>query len=320
MDIDRLNEKERYDMLAEMADLYYNQGKTQADIARYFETNRFRVAKLLQDARNEQVVEIRINYSNKRNSVLEEEVKKRLSLDKAVVVNSQYATYTDSLTQMGQAGAAYLGKLLQKNHVLGLTWGKTIGSVVSQLSTVVGHPVDAVQMTGYMKTANASVDTRELVRQVAAAYNGDYYYLNTPLYMKNQTVMDSLGEEPVIREALEMTKKMDVILSGIGGRSSLPTENPLIRPYLEDADRAYPCSGSLYGFVLDTDGKVADISLNRRRMGADLSDIMEVPHRIVVACGRHKTEILKKAARNGLYNELVTDSDTALHILESQKK
>ena len=55
-------------------------------------------------------------------------------------------------------------------------------------------------------------------------------------------------------------------------------------------------------------------------MGADLSDIMEVPHRIVVACGRHKTEILKKAARNGLYNELVTDSDTALHILESQKK
>lgn len=40
-------EKERYDMLAEMADMYYNQGKTQSEIARYFEINRFRVAKLI---------------------------------------------------------------------------------------------------------------------------------------------------------------------------------------------------------------------------------------------------------------------------------
>ncbi|WP_455902569.1 sugar-binding transcriptional regulator [Clostridium sp.] len=317
MDIDKLNEKERYDMLAEMADLYYNQGKTQSEIAQYFETNRFRVAKLLQDARNEQIVEIRINYSNERNTVLEAEVREKLVLNQVIVVNSQYATYTDSLNQMGKAGAAYLGKLLQRNRVIGLTWGKTIGSVVAQLPTVVGHPVDAVQMTGYMKTANASVDARELVRQVAAAYNGDYFYLNTPLYMKNAAVMEALCEEPIIRETLDMTRRMDVILSGIGGKSSLPTENPMIRPYLDETDRKAACGGSLYGFVLDADGKAASIDLNQRRMGAKLEDIMQVPHRLVVACGRHKADILKKAAQNGLYNELVTDSDTALHILEN---
>ncbi len=61
MDIEHLTEQERCNMLAEMADLYYNQGKTQSEIAKYYDTNRFRVAKLLQDARNEQIVEIRIN-------------------------------------------------------------------------------------------------------------------------------------------------------------------------------------------------------------------------------------------------------------------
>ncbi len=319
MDIDKLNEKERYDMLAEMADLYYVQGKTQAEIARYFDTNRFRVAKLLQDARNEQIVEIHINYSNERNTVLETEMRQKLSLDQVIVVSSQYASYTDSLNQMGKASAAYLGKLLQHNRVIGLTWGKTIGSVVAQLPTVVGQPVDAVQMTGYLKTANASVDARELVRQVAAAYNGDYYYLNTPLYMKNEAVMEALCEEPIVHETLNMTRKMDVLLSGIGGRSSLPTENPVIRPYLDETDRNTACSGSLYGFVLDAEGRPAQTGLNRKRIGADLEDIMRVPHRIVVACGRHKADILKKAAQNGLYNELVTDSDTALHILENLK-
>ena len=90
MDTERLAEKERYDMLAEMADLYYNQGKTQSEIAKYFDTNRFRVAKLLQDARNEQIVEIKINYANERNKALEAELKENLPLDKAIVVNTQY--------------------------------------------------------------------------------------------------------------------------------------------------------------------------------------------------------------------------------------
>lgn len=64
MAIENATDKEYYDMLAEMADMYYNQGKTQSEIAQYFQTNRFRVAKLLQDARSEQIVEIKINYSN----------------------------------------------------------------------------------------------------------------------------------------------------------------------------------------------------------------------------------------------------------------
>ena len=53
MDFDKLSKKERYDALTEMADLYYNQGKTQVEIAEHFETTRFKVAKLLQDARAE---------------------------------------------------------------------------------------------------------------------------------------------------------------------------------------------------------------------------------------------------------------------------
>ena len=39
MDIDHLQEKERRDVMAQMADLYYNQGKTQSEIAAHFGTN-----------------------------------------------------------------------------------------------------------------------------------------------------------------------------------------------------------------------------------------------------------------------------------------
>ncbi|MGN0403703.1 MAG: sugar-binding transcriptional regulator [Bariatricus sp.] len=318
MDIDHITDKERYDMLAEMADMYYNQGKTQAEIAKYFDTNRFRVAKLLQDARTEQIVEIKINYSNERNKVLEHELEKALPLSKAIVINTQYSPYIDSLTQVGKVGADYVTRLLEADTVIGVTWGKTIYSVISQLTTVVRNPITAVQITGYYKTSNPSVDTRELNRAIATTYNGRYCYLDAPLYVNDASLRRKLMSEPVIQEALDKTRKMDVILSGIGSRSSLPFTNPAVKPYLtkEDEEQADACIGSLYGYVLDAGGRIADIDLNQKVVSAKKEDIFATPHRLVVACGRHKTQVIAKALENRLFNELVTDSDTAAHLLE----
>lgn len=321
MDTERLAEKERYDMLAEMADLYYNQGKTQSEIAKYFDTNRFRVAKLLQDARNEQIVEIKINYANERNKALEAELKDNLPLEKAIVVNTQYAPYIDSQIQLGKAGADYLQRLLGPESVIGIAWGKTLYSVISQLPSVVHNPVTAVQITGYMKMTNPSIDTRELVRAVATAFNGNYYYIDLPIYLKDEELWQKLREEPVMRETLDKTKHMDVILSGIGGKSSLPMNNPQMKDYLSEADcnASGECLGSLYGYVLDKEGCIADLDINQKLVGAARSDILKTPHRIVVACGRHKTECIIKALHQGLFNELVTDSDTAIHLVEKYR-
>ena len=52
MDIDRLQDKERRDILAQMAEMYYNQGRTQSEIADHFGTNRFRVARMIQEAKS----------------------------------------------------------------------------------------------------------------------------------------------------------------------------------------------------------------------------------------------------------------------------
>ena len=46
---------------------------------------------------------------------------------------------------------------------------------------------------------------------------------------------------------------------------------------------------------------------------------IRTPVRMVVACGRHKVDVLKKAAEKNWFNVLVTDADTAAHVMESQK-
>ena len=285
MDIDHLQEKERRDVMAQMADLYYNQGKTQSEIAAHFGTNRFRVARMIQEAREERIVEIRIYFSDERNKALEEELKKCLKLKDVLVVNTRRSSYIDGLAQIGEAGADYLARILEQGAYLGVSWGKTLHSVISRLPDMHYHPVTAVQLAGYFPMTNPAVDARELTRMAALKCGGSCLYLDT-------------------------------------GLSSLPTRNPAVAPYLTEQDRRMEaaCIGSIYGRMLDQEGNEADTDLNRRVMAAEREDLLRTPVRMVVACGRHKVDVLKKAAEKGWFNVLVTDADTAAHVMESKKQ
>lgn len=318
MDFDKLSKQERYDALTEMADMYYNQGKTQSEIANYFGTNRFKVAKLLQDARNEQIVEIKINFTNERNKTIEHELIEKLSLKKAVVVNTQYSPYIDGLKQLGQVGAAYLAKQLVPHSVLGITWGKTIQSVISQLPQVPHNPIAALQLTGFMRLSNPSSESRELVRAASISYFGTPYYLNAPLYINNSEIKASLLAEPDIFNTLNKARELSCVITGIGGMSSLPLINPAFRPYLtqKDIDSTGLCSGSIYGYVLNNDGRIADIDLNEKLIAVPIDDILSASHRIAIVYGRHKADITAKVIKNGYINEIITDTETAVTLLE----
>ena len=318
MDFDKLSKKERYDALTEMADMYYNQGKTQVEIADYFETTRFKIAKLLQDARSEQIVEIKINFSTERNKSMEQELLEQFPLQKAIVVNTQYTPYIDSLKQVGQVGANYLARLLTSDSVLGIAWGKTIHTVISQLPQIAHNPVSAVQLAGYMSLSNPASESRELVRSVASQYFGETYYLNTPLYIKNLALKEQLMLEPDISRTLQKAKTLTAVITGLGGKSSLPLVNPAFRSYLTEHDRkaADDCIGSIYGYVLNQQGMIADIDLNRKLSAVPLDDILRTPHRIAVVYGRHKANITAKAIQNHYINEVITDTKTALTLLE----
>lgn len=207
------------------------------------------------------------------------------------------------------------------NSILGVTWGKTIYSVISQLQSVTNHPVTAVQLTGSLKLVNPATDSRELVRMIASVYNGNYHYIDAPLYVKCKEMKGKLLKEPLIQDTLAITQNMNAVITGIGGKSSLPTTNSLFRPYLSEADIALAenCSGSIYGYILNENGEIADLELNQKVVAAPLENILRTPHRLAVVYGRHKASVTCKALRNQLFNEILTDTETARKLLEYAK-
>ena len=68
------------EMLVEVARLYYERSQTQAEIGRQFHISRSTVSRLLQEARDRNVVRISINYPWKRDYDLERQLFKRFQL------------------------------------------------------------------------------------------------------------------------------------------------------------------------------------------------------------------------------------------------
>ena len=318
MDIDRLTGVEREDLLAEIAGQYYYLGRNQSEIAEAFETNRFKVAKLLQEAREKQIVEIRIRGGRATASAMEEQLRDTLGLKDALVVDTQYLPYIEALSQIGELGARYLDRILKPDSVLGVTWGKTLYSVISRIQPSMKKKITAIQMAGNFPMSNPGADSRSLTALAASAYSGDFYFLDAPLYMKDPDLKSALEAEPFIAQTFSRFQRPDAVITGIGGTSSLPLTNPLFSPYLTPEDRlgSGECCGSIYGYVLDKNGSVADIPLNRKVMAMPLDRILEAEHRLAVVCGRHKAHVTELAIRRGYINGLITDTDTARRILQ----
>ena len=103
------------------------------------------------------------------------------------------------------------------------------------------------------------------------------------------------------------------MLTGVGGDASLPALATAFSAYVTEADReaARTSPGSIYGYMLDEQGRAADIELNRKLMAVPLEDILRTPHRIGVVNGRNKAKVAAIVAKSGLVNEIVTNSETA---------
>ena len=304
-------------LMSEIADLYYNQGMTQQEIARRYDCNRFKIAKMIQSAREEGIVEITIHKPSKRHMLLEQSLMEIFQLSNAIVLDTRDLSRTEAMSVIGKTSAKYLEHLLAPGSTIGVTWGKTIRSVVSALDQKTQNPVNAVQLCGCFRHLNSSDGSRSITHTIAMKFNGEYFYMNLPIYINDEQARNAMLREPLVESTLNATRKMDVVLTGIGSKSSLPFNNPVLKPYITEEDwKEEPnCLGSIYGQVIDQDGRIANISLNRKIVAASLQDILTTPHKIAVATGRHKVGILIACMQNRYINELITDRATAEQIL-----
>lgn len=316
-----MNQKQlkKLSLLADVASYYYEHELSQSEIAEKLHLSRTRISRLLKQAKENGVVEIKINYTFERNYNLESRVKDRFNLKDVYLLNNRGKGPEEVKRAVGYLASNYLKNCLSKEMTLGVSWGTTIYETVNALTVDKKIPIDVVQMMGATAVDNPNISANELTRKLAEAYGGRAHYLNAPLFTEDEYVMNMLINDPVNSKVLEMVRNSDVILTGIGSLDQANTSNPWLgymsTETFEELKRknAVGCVGAHF---YDKNGDEIECVWNKQCIGLGLKNLRKIHEVIAVASGVEKVNALLGAIKGNYLNVLISDQDTANKMMD----
>jgi len=316
---------ERDVLLADVAEMYYMQDLTQAQISHEIDVTRSAVSRMLTEARDKGIVEINVRRPLRFNSDLEAKLKRRFGLQGAHVLTGQRdADYNRLRRQLGLAAAGVLKELLRPQMSCGVAWGTTVSATIEALDAPNSMHIQVVQLVGVLRSNSHAFNAQALVDIMASKLGGEGTYLYSPFIVENAVTARSIRRIPDVRENLEAGKRCDIALMGIGtvldpAYSSLYQGGHISLETLEQLRRD-GAVGDVGGVHISIDGAAAGGEFNERMVGITGPDLLAIPTRLAVAGGVAKAEAILGALRGGYANLLVTDSETAENVLERDSK
>lgn len=310
---------DRYELLARIASLYFEDGLSQAEIATQTGYSRSMISRLLTEAREQHIVEIRINHPLARNRELEQSLEQMLKLKGVQVLTRGALNYSTMMRRIGTLGARLTEDLLHDHSVVGVSWGTAVWEVVNAARGGAWTDVQIVQMIGSLGTPNPDIDGPELARRLARIFGGRYSMLPTPFFVDARQTRDALLGDLKIKRILAQYKKIELALVGVGTidseRSSILRAGYVNEEELEDL-RALGAVGDVCGIHVNLAGDCDFPIVDDRRLGINVEELRAIPIKLGIAGGQYKAKAIVGAARAGLINWLVTDEVAALGALQ----
>jgi DNA-binding transcriptional regulator LsrR (DeoR family) len=221
--------------------------------------------------------------------------------------------------ELGPVAAACLARGLQGGEVVALSWGTAVLSVVNALPAMDLPDLRVVQLLGGLGELEAETHGAELARRMAQSLGAKPRPIHAPGIVKDEAVRNALVTDPQVADTLELAGRADVALVGIGvfesGSTLLAGGKTLTDREFEDL-KSHGVVGDIALQFFDDEGRHVDHPINRRIVGTGMEQIKAIGRRIGVAGGAEKVRAILAALRGGLINVLVTDSYTAVRLLE----
>jgi deoxyribonucleoside regulator len=312
-------EEERIDLLTQVAVWYYEEGLNQADIAQRIDKSRSMVSRLLDQAREAGLVEVRVRHPLRTDGELEQRLCREFNIAEARVLAEPPDDYRILLRRLGELGARRLQELLHPGIIIGLSWGSAVHALVTAMPTSPVPNSTIVQLIGAVGHGDPMVDGVELGRWLAQKMGASFRFLSAPLLVKDESVAQALRGEWINQETLTMAAQAEVAVIGIGAPA--PEYSSLLRAgYLSRGDLEELVTAGVVGDIVahhfDEQGRVLDIPANRRSISLEASAIRKIPTVIAVSGGVAKARAIAAALRGGFCTCLVTDARAAQMVLE----
>lgn len=297
---------------AAIARRYYVEGASKIDIADEFGISRFKVARVLDEARSAGLVRIDITVPPEIDAELSDRLRVAFGLREAIVATTVDDSEEWLRRHLGEVAADYLTEVVTEGDVLGMASSRTLNAMTKALTRL--PRISVVQLTGVLpgRMEESSV---ELVRRVAAISRGPAYPVYAPLILSDPAAARDLRRQPQARDAMKRYPELTKAVVAVG---SLDPPDSLLFGLLSPPD-AQRLSGrgirtEVCARFMDDQGRAVPDLVDRVIAITD-EQLRQVPDVIAVAGGMKKVEAIRATLKGEFVTALVTDAQVAAALL-----
>ena len=308
-------------VILRVARLYYEEGKSQQEIAETEHVHRTQVSRILKQAREEGYVKFTVAMPQ---SVPNMETARQLAGQlglREVFITPELPHFEPEKSYVHSA-ANYLAGILPDYHSIGFGVGKTLSEIGKAF---VGQRSDEVPelygLFGYAGSDNPYLQGSVVLDQFARTTGGKCHYNNFPMLMDRNRL--SPTEERQLETMRKTFRSLDLLVLSIGGPFSL--DYPYFGEFYDTVRRFNNKKvfnkphGNLLGNVLYADGKRLSLPEPYFNTSMSLEDLKRHPNVLCFAYGEEKVLAICAAAKGHYIDALVTDLPTAELLLQQSR-
>lgn len=309
--------RDRTRQLLEIARRYYLNDESMVAISNQQGISRFKVARLLKEARDTGVVTISLNTGGDEDPELSLRLAEHLGLQRAVVVRA-FGTVGEVRKMVGAAAGQHLAETLRPGETLGLAWGRTLTHMIESIDRL--PDIQVLQLNGSVGS-DLSQSPIELVRRASLLGGNNAKAVMAPLYIDSLQAAEALRRQPDLKEVFDLYETVTTAVVAVGSFQSAAdgSSNSQFLPLLPAAVREELLEAGavaeVCGLPFCEDGSLVDTQLVEHILAIRPEQLHRIPRVIAVASDPSKAEAILAIWRADLISELVVDDDLAEALL-----
>lgn len=218
-----MKEKELY-RLIHVSQLYYEENKTQSEIAQELEISRPAVSYLLKKAREAGIVKIDVLSYHRTIRGVRHEMCQRFDLKSCCVVPLPDDIY--------QAGADMLLEFIPKTKILGLGWGYNISKIIAAFPKQSETPISGgtiCPLIGATTAPQRGYHPDDLVKELALKIGYKPEFLNSSAFPTTEAEQTQVMESDNFKQIFDYWKKTTTAFVTLGSYPSVPDHGSALR-------------------------------------------------------------------------------------------
>ncbi|WP_313578234.1 sugar-binding transcriptional regulator [Lacrimispora sp.] len=302
--------------LVAVCQLYYVENKTQQQIAALMGLSRVKVSRLLQKAKDLEIVRIIINYTG-THIELEHKISRKFGLKETIIADNSFGG--DSKDLVASAAAFYLNSNLAKGSTVAVGWGTTMCRIPDYLQNLSGQKLLFTPIIGGHGQNELDIHATTIASNMAKKTGCQSLSLLAPALVNTKEEKEVLFNDAQINQVLSKVRTADYALFSLG--SPLTPDSSLSKSgYLSDKDfeqliREKAICDIISIAFLDKGYSGCCANITDRSIGITKEELKRIPLKICVAEGREKHSAIEAALYAGYIDVLIIDQETGHYLI-----